>query len=246
MKLLQDEYSKLLDSMELSVDKVDMSAIDRHVEYLKSIPFFLGSAVSIYDSLNRRHVYESVYHRELFSDENGEYSQVKIHSDDMPALLKNAIAILRHVYQNCMDLRNYKFLREYRVMIRGVYKRVIEEMQIIGMDTDGKPWLTMSIVNVSPNQDSPFKVNSSLVDLTTGDVFAAPDDFYDKDMILTHRETEILNKIAQGLLSKEIADRLGLSVHTVNTHRQRILAKLNVNNSIEAVKYASVLGLIKT
>ena len=49
----------------------------------------------------------------------------------------------------------------------------------------------------------------------------------------------------KGLLSKEITGMLGLSVHTVNTPRQRILAKLNVNNSIEAVKCVTVLGIIK-
>ncbi|WP_235782360.1 response regulator transcription factor [Phocaeicola paurosaccharolyticus] len=46
------------------------------------------------------------------------------------------------------------------------------------------------------------------------------------------------------MLSKEISEQLFISVHTVNTHRQRILEKLDVNNSMEAVKYASALGLI--
>ena len=48
--------------------------------------------------------------------------------------------------------------------------------------------------------------------------------------------------IEQGKLSKEIADKLHISVHTVNTHRQRILKKLKVDNSIEAIKYARILG----
>ncbi len=78
-------------------------------------------------------------------------------------------------------------------------------------------------------------VRSQLIDTKTGDTFTPLDDLYDRDTILTAREIEILKKIAQGLLSKEIAGMLGLSVHTVNTHRQRILAKLNVNNSIEAL-----------
>ena len=44
--------------------------------------------------------------------------------------------------------------------------------------------------------------------------------------------------------SKEIADELHISIHTVNTHRQRILAKLGVDNSLEAVKYAWILGIL--
>ncbi|MDR1880928.1 MAG: LuxR C-terminal-related transcriptional regulator, partial [Tannerellaceae bacterium] len=43
---------------------------------------------------------------------------------------------------------------------------------------------------------------------------------------------------------KEISNQLCISVHTVNTHRQRILEKLDVDNSLEAVKYASALGLL--
>ena len=54
----------------------------------------------------------------------------------------------------------------------------------------------------------------------------------------------VLQLIKEGLLSKEISEQLSISVHTVNTHRQRILEKLDVNNSMEAVKYASALGLI--
>lgn len=103
----------------------------------------------------------------------------------------------------------------------------------------------MSIVNISPDQEEPFIVKSRLVDTKTGDTFTPLDDMYDRDTILTSRELEVLKKISLGLLSKEISVELGVSVHTVNTHRQRILAKLNVNNSIEAVKYATALGLLK-
>lgn len=103
----------------------------------------------------------------------------------------------------------------------------------------------MSIVNISPDQEEPFIVKSQLVNVNTSGTFTPLDDMYDRDTILTSRELEILNKISQGLLSKEISALLGVSVHTVNTHRQRILAKLNIDNSIEAVKYAMALGLVK-
>jgi DNA-binding NarL/FixJ family response regulator len=62
---------------------------------------------------------------------------------------------------------------------------------------------------------------------------------------LTKREKEILKLIRDGLLSKEISDKLFISIYTVNTHRQHILEKLGADNSIEAVNYASQLGLLK-
>ena len=62
---------------------------------------------------------------------------------------------------------------------------------------------------------------------------------------LSRREVEILGLVAVGLASREIADRLFISVATVNNHRQRILEKMQVRNSAEAVRYASELGILQ-
>ena len=63
------------------------------------------------------------------------------------------------------------------------------------------------------------------------------------DVKLSRRETEILEKIAQGLANKEIADRLGLSVETVRVHLKRIYEKLHVRSRTEAaLKYRDTAG----
>ena len=56
--------------------------------------------------------------------------------------------------------------------------------------------------------------------------------------LLSKREREVLLLIAQGKMSKEIADRLSISIHTVSRHRQNILEKLHVDNSIHALDVA--------
>jgi DNA-binding NarL/FixJ family response regulator len=56
---------------------------------------------------------------------------------------------------------------------------------------------------------------------------------------LTRREREILHLVADGLTNKAIADRLVLSVHTVRTHVQTILAKLGAHSKLEAVAIAT-------
>ncbi|MEZ4913596.1 MAG: LuxR C-terminal-related transcriptional regulator [Chitinophagales bacterium] len=61
---------------------------------------------------------------------------------------------------------------------------------------------------------------------------------------LTKREIEVLKLVKDGFLSKEISDKLAISLHTVNTHRQRVLEKLGANNSMEAVMLALKLGLL--
>jgi len=61
------------------------------------------------------------------------------------------------------------------------------------------------------------------------------DDSYD---LLTDREREVLQLIAEGLANKEIATKLNLSVYTVDTHRSHILRKLNLHSVPEVILYA--------
>ena len=65
-----------------------------------------------------------------------------------------------------------------------------------------------------------------------------------EDIRLTRTETEILKDIAQGMTTREIAERRFSSFHTVNTHRKNIFRKLGVNTVHEATKYALRAGLV--
>jgi DNA-binding NarL/FixJ family response regulator len=68
------------------------------------------------------------------------------------------------------------------------------------------------------------------------------EDTYD---LLTPREREILQLIAESKTNKEIATILGLSPHTVETHRGNILAKLNLHSVPELILYAVRKGIIQ-
>lgn len=61
---------------------------------------------------------------------------------------------------------------------------------------------------------------------------------------LTPREREVLTLIAEGLTNPEIAERLVISVKTVDRHRENIMRKLNLHSRIDLVKYALRIGLI--
>jgi DNA-binding NarL/FixJ family response regulator len=60
---------------------------------------------------------------------------------------------------------------------------------------------------------------------------------------LTERESEVLRLVARGYAYKEIADRLVISVRTVQNHVQRILGKLQLNGRYELMRYAIHRGL---
>lgn len=63
-------------------------------------------------------------------------------------------------------------------------------------------------------------------------------------VLLTEREVEIVRLIAEGLSSRQIAERLSISVKTVDTHRANIMEKLGVRNSAELIKYAIREGIL--
>ncbi len=62
---------------------------------------------------------------------------------------------------------------------------------------------------------------------------------------VTPRELEIIRHIAEGMTSKEIAEKLGTSLKTVETHRQNIFRKLELGNAAQLVRYAIREGLVR-
>ena len=62
--------------------------------------------------------------------------------------------------------------------------------------------------------------------------------------VLTPRELDVLRQVAEGLPNKSIAQRLGISEHTVKFHLNALMAKLGVQSRTEAVIQATRMGLI--
>jgi two-component system, NarL family, response regulator NreC len=63
--------------------------------------------------------------------------------------------------------------------------------------------------------------------------------------LLTTREREVLQLLAEGRSNKEVASVLNLSLYTVETHRANILQKLNLHNQAELILYAVRKGVIR-
>ncbi len=62
---------------------------------------------------------------------------------------------------------------------------------------------------------------------------------------LTAREREVLVMIAEGQSNKEMASKLGVGVRTVETHRERVMDKLNIHTVAGLTKYAIANGIVK-
>ena len=61
---------------------------------------------------------------------------------------------------------------------------------------------------------------------------------------LTAREAQVLRSIAEGLTNQQVADRLHLSVHTIQTHRANIMRKLELENRHQLMRYALRKGYV--
>ena len=62
---------------------------------------------------------------------------------------------------------------------------------------------------------------------------------------LSGREKEVLSLLADGLVNKQVGQRLGIATRTVETHRENIMRKLNLHNLASLTKYAISTGLLK-
>jgi len=177
-------------------------------------------------------------------NKQGDLLEENIHPDDREQIADEQIRHSDFIYSLPFENRNdYSTTYQFRMLNRKKeYINIISRQQIIQKDRNGKAWIVMGIMDIAPDQVITDKIKYSVLNLKTGDVFS-PSDESQSGKPLTAREKEILCFIRQGLLTKEIALRLGLSTYTVSNHRKNILAKLNANNSIEAINQANSMGL---
>ena len=127
----------------------------------------------------------------------------------------------------------YKYIYELRVLERGKYVRMIYQMRILAFKEDN--FLAMGIIDIAPEQSANTSVRFQIKNCLTDEVVPFTIESA-TDVLLTPREREILALAKEGMFSKEISEKLNISIHTVNRHRQNILEKLQVDNMIEAVK----------
>ena len=250
---LYSRYLELMASLSISENDIDYSVLQKHRHYLSYMSQVENSAITIFDLYKKEHVFASYNFNNLFGydmkelEEGGnEFFNSRVHPEDFIDLLRCSIRLFEFLLATPKERRSQmKAINEYRVLnSKNQYVRVIEQHQSLELDRKGNLWLTLGIIDMSPNQDGSTAVRSQIVDFKTGELIRLPDEkkMRTDPVILSLRERQVLEMVKEGLLSKEISERLFISVHTVNTHRQRILEKLNANNSQEAIRYATDLG----
>ena len=134
--------------------------------------------------------------------------------------------------------RDYYLMHKLRMRDNtGNYRPVAHRLFYIPVSNS--LWLALCLYNPLPF-DIPGK--AIVIHSTTGQTWELDD--RDDAHILSEREKQVLRLINNGMMSKHIAAALSISINTVSRHRQEILRKLQVRNSIEACRVAKELRMI--
>lgn len=178
------------------------------------------------------------------SEVHGDFIADLIHPDDRVRIAELQISHGKFIQSLPAEERNdYRTIYQARMRgAQGRYINVTSRNQVIETDADGRAWIVMGMMELAPDQTPTDRVRCSVLNLQTGRFFNPYAE--SAEWALTERELEILSLIGQGLLSKEIADGLGISKSTVDNHRKNILAKLKADNAIEAINTARGAGLM--
>jgi len=177
------------------------------------------------------------------SDEDDIYN--RIHPEDLVEKRMLEYEFFKFVDKLPADDK-LRFKATCRIRIRnsdGNYLYVDNITRILQLSPKGKIWLILCTYGVSPAQETATDISPRIVNTASGEVRVLSLN-ENRSHILTDREKEILLLIKDGQPSKQIAWMLGISVHTVNRHRQNILEKLSVGNSVEAIKAAVEMRLL--
>lgn len=184
-------------------------------------------------------------HKIATLERQGDYLESRIHPDDRTQLETLQIKLSQFIYSLPPEQRNdYSNIYSFRILnAKQKYVRVTSRHQVLEQDCNGKAWLVIGNMDISPDQKKSESVDCTVLNLKSGEMFS-PSSSLVSPVNLTNRQLEILRLIQKGMLSKEIADKLCISIHTVNIHRQNLLRKLGVQNSFEAIRLGQECGLL--
>lgn len=249
---IEEIFFKFLNQFVFDEDDLDYSLIPKYAQSLQALADVSHSGVQIFDINKKQMVFFSSnigkalgYDPIDYEDLNYKFFETKMHPEEKHQLALKGASSLKLFNAFSKDEKlNHKAIYEFRMLnAEGKYVRVIDQYQVLELDKKGQIWLMLSMVDISPNQETDSPIKCQILNFRTGN-FISFDVEEQPELELTKRELEILKLVKQGYLSKEISDKLSISVHTVNTHRYRVLEKLGANNSFEAVVFASKYGLL--
>ena len=246
-----ETYLKTRDKININEDDIDYTIADNYKPFFEMLEKSETSIVAVFDYFKKNLFYISDRFFRIFGfDKNDimnlehKYGRSLIHPDDAFVNEAGAISLEYIGKQEGNNKKNYRFTGDFRMRNNdGQWMRITLQDLILETDKKGNPWLNLKLFDFSPENDLEKSASCSLRNMESGEViFSFDSNSFIKKISL--REKEVLDLMSGGYRSKEIADKLYISVNTVNIHRKNIIEKLGVSNSSEAIKAAIKLRLI--
>ncbi|MDO4880417.1 MAG: helix-turn-helix transcriptional regulator [Capnocytophaga sp.] len=219
-------------------DKSIATIAQEYIPYAQTLEKVGSFAVLLLDKIGNYY-----YISKVFEEPQGNTFLSWIHPEDREIIKQIDTQVWELLYEMPVEERlQYKFIYEFRILDKQKYIRVIYQQQLLAFE--GNNCLAMSIMDASPEQDTTLPVHFQIKNCLTEELlpftFKLP-----TDVQLTPREKEVLLLANEGMFSKEISEKLSISVHTVNRHRQNILEKTHADNIVEAIAFAKRMRLIE-
>jgi len=232
---------------------VDYEFWNRKRNSIQEFSLISRSCIFMVDVFKKRYDFASENFSRLFGynpawietiREQGDMLEERIHPDDRAQLMKYQIEHGQFIYSLPPENRNdYQQIFQIRILnTKHQYVNVVSRHQVLQQDRNGKAWIVMGAMDISPDQVLSEKVKRTVINKKTGEIIIPT--FFSENTQLTPREVEILSLIHKGFISKKIAHMLQISIYTVNNHRKSIFAKLNASNVVEAINVARDSGII--
>ena len=254
VRQLENDYNRIVTSHICAVTESDYANAYAKLENLKNLANVENRSFSVFDLSKKEFLLKVDKHIELLGylgkdaiDINniGHYHEM-IHSEDLPFLYDSEIKMydfLRSI--KGIEKKDYKLVYDYRVRCKnGSYLRFLHQIAILELDKLFNSWLLLIISDVISSFPEDEKPRRFLVNTKTKRVHLFNEESGIKYYIVTKREKEVIELLAQGLDSREVAERLCISRSTVNNHRQHILRKTSTKNSTQATMYLKCIGIL--
>ena len=216
----------------MTTDKSIEEIAQEYIPHLKILEEAGSFAVFLLDRFGR-YYYVTEYVENIDTPQELDIEKL-VHPDDLEVVRR----IDKKVWEFLDTLPEeekltYKYIYEMRVLDRGKYVRMIYQTRLLAFKDDN--FLAMGMIDLAPEQSANTSVRFQIKNCLTDEVVPFTIETA-TDVLLTPREREILALAKEGMFSKEISEKLNISIHTVNRHRQNILEKLQVDNMIEAIR----------
>ncbi|SHE81347.1 transcriptional regulator [Bacteroides faecichinchillae] len=257
MDVLQKEIDEVYAMHSIVHETLDYKKLEQHQLFIHSLIAINGGCAVISDLSNRKS-YVTVHpwahflgltfeeaSLQVIDSMDEDYIYRRIHPEDLVEKRLLEYKFFQKTFSMSPKERlKYRGRCRLRIMNEnGEYQYVDNLVQIMENTPAGNVWLIFCLYSLSADQRPESGIYATITHMERGEVemlFLLDE----HRSILSEREKEILRCIRKGLSSKEIANFFCISVNTVNRHRQNILEKLSVGNSIEACRAAELMKLL--